>query len=250
MMICKIEKNNIILRNRLIMSQLCLIKKDNTMAQIGAIATSGVITQNALEQYLIINSASTTTEAAFADLDSLNISVNGTEIVSLNTNAILDRAFGVGNQVGGKSVTTESLPKQMVLQLGDGKIEGVNVNISATTSNSTSYNFYANSSNLGTENYFWSTSTINSLSNNVFQDFRTLVLPQSNGEAIITWRNGFSSKFTLDSGKELVSLASAYMSQVNVMEDSIGVYNYDDAIASVQYFNTDGSNAQTCIINR
>ena len=40
------------------------------------------------------------------------------------------------------------------------------------------------------------------------------------------------------------------MSQVNVMEDSIGVYNYDDAIASVQYFNNDGSNAQTCIINR
>ena len=249
-MIWIIKRNNSILRNRLIFSQLCKIIKYNKMAQIGAIATSGVITQNALEQYLVINSASTTTEAAFADLDSLNISVNGTEIVSLNTNAILDRAFGVGNQVGGKSVTTESLPKQMVLQLGDGKIEGVNVNISATTSNSTSYNFYANSSNLGTENYFWSTSTINSLSNNVFQDFRTLVLPQSNGEAIITWRNGFSSKFTLDAGKELVSLASSYMSQVNVMEDSIGVYNYDDAIASVQYFNNDGSNAQTCIINR
>ena len=249
-MIWIIKRNNSILRNRLIISQLCKIIKYNNMASIGNIATSGVITQNALEQYLIINSASTTTEAAFADLDSLNISVNGTEIVSLNTNAILDRAFGVGNQVGGKSVTTESLPKQMVLQLADGKIEGVNVNISATTSNSTSYTFYANSSNLGTENYFWSTSTINSLSNNVFQDFRTLVLPQSNGEAIVTWRNGFSSKFTLDAGKELVSLASAYMSQVNVMEDSIAVYNYDDAIASVQYFNTDGSNAQTCIINR
>lgn len=249
-MIWIIKRNNSILRNRLIMSQLCSIKNINNMAKIGNIATSGVITQNALEQYLVINSASTTTEATFEDLDSLNISVNGTEIVSLNTNAILDRAFGVGNQVGGKSVTTQSLPKQMVLQLGDGKIEGVNVNISATTSNSTSYTFYANSSNLGTENYFWSTSTINALSNNVFQDFRTLVLPQSNGEAIVTWRNGFSSKFTLDAGKELVSLASSYMSQVNVMEDSIALYNYDDAIASCQYFNNNGAAAQTCIINR
>ena len=40
------------------------------------------------------------------------------------------------------------------------------------------------------------------------------------------------------------------MSQVNVMEDSIGIYNYDDAIASVQYFNNAAAAAQTCIINR
>lgn len=218
------------------------------MAKIGT--TANVITQNALEQYLVINSASTTTEEAFEDLDSLNISVNGTEIVSLSTNAILDRAFGVSNQVGGKSVTTDSLPNQMVLPLADGKIEGVNVNISCATSNGTVYNIYANSSNLGTENFFWSTSTVNSLSNNVFQDFRSLVLPQANGQAIISWVNGFSAKFDLDTGKELVALASSYMSQVNVMEDSIGVYNYDGEIASVQYFNTDGTNAQTCIINR
>lgn len=218
------------------------------MAKIGT--TDNVITQNALEQYLVINSASTTTEAAFADLTALNISVNGTEIVSLSTNAILDRAFGVSNQVGGKSVTTESLPKQMVLPLADGKIEGVNVNYSFTTSGGTTYSVYANSENLGTENYFWSTSTINSLSNNVFQDFRSLVIPELAGQAIVNWTNGFSAKFDLDSGKELVALASSYMSQVNVMEDSIGVYNYDGSIASVQYFNTDGTNAQTCIINR
>tara|TARA_E500000331_G_scaffold265551_1_gene256757 strand:- start:790 stop:1440 length:651 start_codon:yes stop_codon:yes gene_type:complete len=216
------------------------------MAKIGT--TDNVITQNALEQYLVINSASTTTESAFADLTALNISVNGTEIVSLSTNNILDRAFGVSNQVGGKSVTTDSLPSQMVLPLADGKIEGVNVNYSFTASST--YSVYANSENLGTENYFWSTSTINSLSNNVFQDFRSLVLPQSNGQAIVNWTNGFSAKFDLDSGKEMVSLASSYMSQVNVMEDSIGVYNYDGSIASVQYFNTDGTNAQTCIINR
>lgn len=216
------------------------------MAKIGT--TDNVITQNALEQYLVINSASTTTEATFADLTAVNISVNGTEIVSLSTNDILDRAFGVSNQVGGKSVTTESLPKQMVLPLADGKIEGVNVNYSFTSTST--YSVYANSENLGTENYFWSTSTINSLSNNVFQDFRSLVLPQANGQAIVNWTNGFSAKFDLDTGKEMVSLASSYMSQVNVMEDSIGVYNYDGSIASVQYFNTDGTNAQTCIINR
>ena len=210
--------------------------------------TDNVITQNALEQYLVINSASTTTEAAFADLTALNISVNGTEIVSLSTNAILERAFAVSNQVGGKSVTTNSLPSQMVLPLSDGKIEGVNVNYSFTSS--TEYNVYASSENLGTENYFWSTSTINSLSNNVFQDFRTLVLPELAGQAIINWTNGFSAKFDLDSGKELVALASSYMSQVNVAEDSIGIYNYDGSIASVQYFNTDGTNAQTAVINR
>ena len=216
------------------------------MAKIGT--TSNVITQNALEQYLVINSASGTTNAIFDDLTALNISVNGTEIVSLSTNAILERAFAVSNQVGGKSVTTNSLPSQMVLPLSDGKIEGVNVNYSFTSS--TEYNVYASSENLGTENYFWSTSTINSLSNNVFQDFRTLVLPELAGQAIINWTNGFSAKFDLDSGKELVALASSYMSQVNVAEDSIGIYNYDGSIASVQYFNTDGTNAQTAVINR
>ena len=218
------------------------------MAKIGT--TAAVITQNALEQYLVINSASTTTEAAFADLDAVNVSVNGTEIVSLSTNAILDRAFGVSNQVGGKSVTTESLPKQMVLPLANGKIEGVNVNISCTTSGGTNYDVYANSSNLGDTNFFWSTSTVNALSNNVFQDFRTLTIPEASGQAIVSYTNGFSAKFDLDAGKELVALSSSYMSQVNVMEDSIAIYNYDGAIASVQYFNTDGTNAQTVIVNR
>jgi len=250
MMIWIIKRNNSILRNRLIMSQLCVIKNINNMALIGQIQTNGVITQNTLNQYLVINSASTTTEAAFQDLDSLNISVNGTEIVSLNSNAILDRAFGVSNQVGGKSVTTESLPKQMVLPVADGAIEGVNVNISATTSNATSYNFYANSSTLGTENYFWSTNSVNSLSNNVYQEFRTLILPQDNGEVVITYANGFSQKYNLDGGKELVALASSYMSQVNVMEDSIGLYNYDNSISSVNYFNTAAAAAQVVTIQR
>jgi hypothetical protein len=222
------------------------------MAKIGS--TSQVITQNALEQYLVIDSASTTADQGFTGLTALNISVNGTEVVSLNTQQIIERAFSVSNQVGGKIDAAGSgvLPKQLVLPLADGKIEGVNVNYNFTASVGSEYNVYANSENLGTENYFWSTSSINSLSNNVFQDFRSLIVPQANGEVIINWTNGFSSKFTLDSGKELVSLASSYMSQVNILEDSIGVYNYDGSIASVQYFNTGDTTigAQTVIINR
>jgi len=224
------------------------------MAKIGT--TSQVITQNALEQYLVINTASATTDAGFSGLTGVNISVNGTEIVSLTTEQILERAFSVSNQVGGKvNVDSTSgvagvLPKQLVLPLADGKIEGVNVNYSFTVATGTEFNVYANSENLGSENFFWSTSTINSLSNNVFQDFRSLVVPQADGEAIINWVNGFSSKFTLDAGKELVSLASGYMSQVNILEDSIGIYNPDGAIASVQYFNNSTSAAQTVILNR
>ena len=211
------------------------------MAKIGN--AGQVITQNALEQYLVINSASATFDDAFSALTGLNISVNGTEIVSLTTNQILERAFSVGNQVGGKISSATgvdlALPHQLVLQLADGKIEGVNVNYTFTGATGVeAYNVYANSENLGTTNYFWSTSTINSLSNNVFQDFRSIVVPENNGEAIINWKNGFSSKFTLDGGKELVSLASSYMTQVNILEDSIGIYNYDGAIASVQYLIT------------
>ena len=223
------------------------------MAKIGT--TDSVITQNALEQYLVINSSSSTFDAGFTALTGLNISVNGTEIVSLTTNQIIERAFSVSNQVGGMTAITaggnSELPHQLVLPLADGKIEGVNVNYSFSgATGADAYNVYANSENLGTENFFWSTSTINSLSNNVFQDFRTLIVPEENGECIVNWVNGFSSKFTLDVAKEMVSLSSGYMSQVNILGDSIGIYNYDGSIASVQYFNNDSSNAQTVILNR
>ena len=219
------------------------------MSKIGSTGTSGsVITLNYLPQYLVVNSASHTTEAGFADFTQLNVSVNGTEIVSLSTNDILDRAFQALNQVGGKSDTTESLPKQSILPLSDGKIENVNCNLTFTST--TDYDCYANSETLGTENYFWSTSTVNSLSNNVFSDFRVLIIPELAGECIVNWTNGFSDKFTLDAGKEMCSLASSYMSQVNIMEDSIALYNLDGSIASAQYFNTDSSNAQTITVNR
>ena len=220
------------------------------MSKIGTTGTGNVITLNYLPQYLVVNSASGTTEAAFSDLTAINISVNGTEIVSLSTLAILNRAFQCLNQVGGKSVTTESLPKQSVLHLADGKIEGVNCNITFTAASGTDYSVYANSETLGTENYFWSTSTINALSNNVFADFRCLVLPQASGEVIVNWTNGFSDKFNLDAGKEMCSLASGYMSQVNVMEDSIALYNLDGSIASAQYYNTHATDAQSITVNR
>ena len=221
---------------------------NNIMSKIGTTGTGNVITLNYLPQYLVVSSASHTTETGFADLTKVNISVNGTEIVSLSTNAILDRAFQALNQVGGKSVTTESLPKQSILHLSDGKIEGVNCNITFTST--TDYDVYANSETLGTENYFWSTSTINALSNNVFSDFRCLIIPELAGEVIVNWTNGFSDKFNLDAGKELCSLASGYMSQVNTMEDSIALYNLDGSIASAQYYNTHATDAQSITVNR
>ena len=218
------------------------------MSKIGTTGTGNVITLNYLPQYLVVNSASHTTEAGFADLTKVNISVNGTEIVSLSTNAILDRAFQALNQVGGNTIATVSLPKQSVLHLSDGKIEGVNCNITFTST--TDYSVYANSETLGTENYFWSTSSINALSNNVFSDFRCLILPELSGEVIINYVNGFSDKFNLDAGRELVSLASGYMSQVNIMEDSIALYNLDGSIASAQYYNVHATDAQAVTVNR
>lgn len=218
------------------------------MSKIGTTGSGNVITLNYLPQFLIVYSASHKTEAGFADLTKINISVNGTEIVSLSTNAILDRAFQALNQVGGKSVTTESLPKQSVLPLADGKLENLNCNITFTSTSD--YDVYANSETLGTENYFWSTSTINSLSNNIFSDFRVLIFPELAGEVIISYVNGFSEKFNLDAGREMVSLASGYMSQVNIMEDSIALYNLDGSIASAQYYNTHATDAQSITVNR
>ena len=221
------------------------------MSKIGT--TANTITLNYLPQNLVINSASNATSQPFNDLTQLNVSVNGTEIVSMASNATIETAFSVNNQVGGSidvsSGTTKVLPKQTVLQLSDGKIENVNCNITFTSS--TDYNVYANSETLGTENYFWSTSTINALSNNIYSDFRTLSFPEDDGELIIQYANGFSDKLVLDDGREAVALSSKYMSQVNLPTQTyISIFNPGNEIASVQYFNNNATTAQTAVVQR
>ena len=216
------------------------------MSKIGT--TNNTITLNYLPQNLIINSASVQNSAPFDDLTQLNVSVNGTEIVSLASNATIETAFEVNNQVGGTQ-TTGGLPKQTVLQLSDGKIENVNTNLTFTSA--TEYNVYANSEILGTENYFWSTSTINALSNNIYSDFRSLSFPEDDGELIIQWKNGYSDKFVLDNGREVVALASKYMSQISLPTQTyVSVFNPGDEIASVQYFNNNTTTAQTVVVQR
>lgn len=222
------------------------------MSKIGT--TDNTITLNYLPQNLIVNTTTATASSPFDNLTQLNVSVNGTEIVSLASNATIETAFQVNNQVGGGLDTSGStalgLPKQAVLQLSDGKIENVNCNITTTVSSGT-YSIYANSENLGQENYFWSTSTINALSNNIYSDFRSLSFPEDDGELIIQWKNGFSDKFVLDGGREVVALSSKYMSQIVLPNETyVSVFNPDDSIASVQYFNNNASNAQTAVVQR
>ena len=221
------------------------------MSKIGT--TDNTITLNYLPQNLVINTASADSSLPFNSLTQLNVSVNGTEIVSMASNATIETAFSVNNQVGGQidptATTGQALPKQTVLQLADGKIESVNTNITFTSTDT--FSVYANSENLGTENYFWSTSTINALSNNIYSDFRSLSFPEDTGEIIIQWKNGFSDKFVLDDGREVVALSSQYMSQVNLPKQTyVSVFNPGNEIASVQYFNNDGTNAQTVVVQR
>ncbi len=219
------------------------------MSKIGT--TDNTITLNYLPQNLVINTASTSATQPFDDLTQVNVSVNGTEIVSLASNATIETAFEVNNQVGGLVTAGQGLPKQTVLQLADGKIESVNCNITFTVATGTTYNVYANSENLGEENYFWSTSTINALSNNIYSDFRSLSFPEDDGELIVQWKNGFSDKFVLDDGREVTALSSQYMSQVNLPTQTyISVFNPGNEIASVQYFNNNASSAQTVVVQR
>tara|TARA_R100000700_G_C3158775_1_gene135298 strand:- start:774 stop:1433 length:660 start_codon:yes stop_codon:yes gene_type:complete len=219
------------------------------MSKIGT--TANTITLNYLPQNLVINSTSKVASTTFNDLTQLNVSVNGTEIVSLASNATIETAFSVNNQVGGliDPSGNTGLPKQTVLQLASGKIESVNCNITFTSS--TDYDVYGNSENLGTENYFWSTSTINALSNNIYSDFRSLSFPEDDGEIIVQWANGFSDKFVLDNGREVVALSSQYMSQVTLPNETyVTVFNPGNEISSVQYFNNNTSSAQTVVVQR
>ena len=217
------------------------------MSKIGT--TANTITLNYLPQNLVINSASETTGVPFPDLTQLNVSVNGTEIVSLASNATIETAFSQNNQVGGVAGAGQGLPKQSVLQLANGKIENVNCNLTFTSA--TEYNVYANSEILGDTNNFYSTSTINALSNNIYSDFQTLSFPEDDGELIVQWKNGYSDKFVLDGGREVIALSSQFMSQVNLPTQTyVSVFNPADEIASVQYFNNNASNAQTVVVQR
>jgi hypothetical protein len=221
------------------------------MSKIGT--TANTITLNYLPQNLIVRGTSFASSSPFDDLTQLNVSVNGTEIVSLASNATIETAFSVNNQVGGSidptATTNQALPKQTVLQIADGKIENVNCNLTFTSA--TDYDVYANSETLGQENYFWSTSTINALSNNIYSDFRTLSFPEDDGEVIVQWANGYSDKFVLDGAREIVALSSKYMSQVNLPKETyVSIFNPGNEIASVQYFNNNSSNAQTVVVQR
>ena len=221
------------------------------MSKIGT--TANTITLNYLPQNLVINTASGTASQPFDDLTQLNVSVNGTEIVSLASNATIETAFSQNNQVGGVIDPTGGnivgLPKQAVLQLADGKIENVNTNITFTSA--TEYTVYGNSANLGTTNNFYSTSTINALSNNIYSDFQTLSFPEDDGEIIVQWKNGYSDKFVLDNGREVVALGSQFMSQINLpTQQYVSIFNPDDTIASVQYFNNNTTTAQTVVVQR
>ena len=65
------------------------------------------------------------------------------------------------------------------------------------------------------------------------------------------WKNGYSDKFVLDNGREIIALGSEYMSQINLPTQAyISVFNPTNDIASVQYFNNNASNAQTVVVQR
>ena len=60
-----------------------------------------------------------------------------------------------------------------------------------------------------------------------------------------------SDKFILDNGREVVALASQYMSQINLPNNTyISVFNPGNEIASVQYFNNNTTTAQTVVVQR
>ena len=76
------------------------------MSKIGT--TDNTITLNYLPQNLVINSTSSPASAPFDNLTQLNVSVNGTEIVSMASNPTIETAFSVNNQ--GFIVNMDNIP--------------------------------------------------------------------------------------------------------------------------------------------
>lgn len=218
------------------------------MSQISSLSTgAGVVTSITLAycpQFLIIDNTYTGT----FDITNIDVSINGQSTVSIGTSDDIDAVCQIKAQ---SSVSDGKV--MMAMELANGEINAPTL-IRLTNEGSNTNAVYGVSTAVGTAPYRYSQFSLNSLSNQIFQDFDSLLInssPTNIDRVQIQWRNGFSDSF---SPYELsVLFRSLYTSegssQFSATKDIAWVNNEDGLISSAQVY-TNSSGSASCTIGR
>lgn len=222
------------------------------MAQIGSMTTgSGVVTSLNLPycpQYLIIDSMFVDT----FDITNIDVSINGQSTVSLIGADDIDAVAQIRSHASDESASGNS-GLLMALQLANGEINAPTL-IRLTNEGSNTNAIYGVSSQVGTAPYRYSQFTINATSNQIFQDFDSVLINSSptNIDSIeIQWTNGYKDRYA---PQELpVLFRETYGAEFDGMysagADIAWINNEDGLIANCTVY-TNATGSSTCTVGR
>jgi len=218
------------------------------MAIIGSMTTgAGVLTSLILPQcpqYLIIDNSYSGT----FDLTNIDVSINGASTISLIGADDIDAVAQI------KSHTSLAEPSIiMAIELANGEINAPTL-IRLTNEGANTNTIYGVSQQVGTAPYRVSQFTVNSVSNQIFQDFNYLLINSSptNIDSIeVQWSNGFKNRYA---PQELPVLFRNLYASVNDAQfggsGDIGWINNEDGLISSVVVFTNSSGSATVTVGR
>ena len=218
------------------------------MAQIGTMTTgAGVVTSLNLPycpQYLIVNR----TYSGTFDLTNIDVSINGQSTVSLIGADDIDAVA----QIKSHSTVADG-QVMMSLELANGEINAPTL-IRLTNDGANTNAIFGVSSQVGTAPYRYSQFTINATSNQIFQDFDSVLINSSpaNIDSIeIQWTNGFKDRYDpLELPVLFKSLYTSFnASCFGATADIAWINNEDGLIANATIY-TNATGSATCTVGR
>mgnify|MGYP003150108492 CR=1 FL=1 len=221
------------------------------MAQIGTMTTgAGVVTSLNLPycpQYLIVDNSYNGT----FDLTGIDVSINGQSTISLigadDIDAVAEiKSNSATDGAGGETIIA-------ALELANGEINAPTL-IRLTNEGANTNAIYGVSSQVGTAPYRYSQFTINATSNQIFQDFDSVLINSSptNIDSIeIQWVDGYKDRY--DPLELPVLFRSMYCASNAAQFPSAGdigwINNEDGNIANVTVY-TNATGSATCTVGR
>jgi len=218
------------------------------MAQIGTMTTgAGVVTSLNLPycpQFLLIDESYNGT----FDLTNLDVSINGQSTISLIGADDIDAVAQIKSHA---SVVSDTV--MMSLELANGEINAPTL-IRLTNEGANTNAIYGVSSQVGTAPYRYSQFTINATSNQIFQDFDSVLInssPTNIDSVEIQWIDGYKDRYD---ARELPALfQSTYGSLGNsafsASYDVSWINNEDGNIANCTVY-TNATGSATCTVGR
>ena len=218
------------------------------MAQIGTMTTgAGVVTSLNLPycpQFLVVD----TTYAGTFDLTNLDVSINGQSTVSLIGADDIDAVAQI------KALASEMDENIiMALELANGEINAPTL-IRLTNEGANTNSIFGVSSQVGTAPYRYSQFTINATSNQIFQDFDSVLINSSptNIDSIeIQWVDGYKDRYAPQEIPVLFKsqYAAQGSSQYSSTKDIAWINNEDGNIANCTVY-TNSTGSATCTVGR